>query len=193
MDKNKRRIFVLALVVCCLAMAVTGSLAYYTASEQAHNVITSGSVAIELQELMTDPADPAALIPFEDAEGVMPGAEISKIVQVENTGSADAWVRISLEKAIALVGEGEADLSLLVLDLNEEDWTEQDGYYYYNTALKPGETTTPLFTTVTFAAAMGNEYQNSTATIDVSAQAVQTANNGETALEALGWPEAPQL
>lgn len=189
---NKRKILVLALVVCCLAIAATGSLAYFTASEQAHNVITSGSVAIELQELMTDPEDSGELIPFENAVGVLPGAEISKIVQVENTGSADAWVRISLEKAIELTGEGQADLDLIVLDLNEDDWTEQDGWYYYNTALKPGETTEPLFTTVTFKAEMGNEYQDSTATIDVNAQAVQTANNGETALEALGWPEAPQ-
>lgn len=189
---NKRKILVLALVVCCLAIAATGSLAYFTASEQAHNVITSGSVAIELQELMTDPEDSGELIPFENAVGVLPGAEISKIVQVENTGSADAWVRISLEKSIALAGEGEVNLDLIVLDLDEDHWTEQDGWYYYNEALKPGETTEPLFTTVTFKAEMGNEYQDSTATIDVNAQAVQTANNGETTLEALGWPEAPQ-
>ena len=37
---------------------------------------------------------------------------------------------------------------------------------------------------------MGNEYQNSTAAIDVKADAVQTANNGETALDAVGWPAA---
>ena len=35
---------------------------------------------------------------------------------------------------------------------------------------------------------MGNEYQNATATVDVYAQAVQTANNGKTALNAQGWP-----
>ena len=37
---------------------------------------------------------------------------------------------------------------------------------------------------------MGNEYQNATATVDVLAQAVQTANNGESVMEAQGWPEA---
>ena len=45
-----------------------------------------------------------------------------------------------------------------------------------------------LFTCVTFDAGMGNEYQNATATVHVAAEAVQTANNGVTALEALGWP-----
>ena len=46
----------------------------------------------------------------------------------------------------------------------------------------------PLFTTVTFAPEMGNEYQNSTAHIDVKADAVQVANNGDAVLEAAGWP-----
>ena len=57
-----------------------------------------------------------------------------------------------------------------------------------NKAIRPGETTAPLFTCVTFDAGMGNEYQDATATVHVAAEAVQTANNGVTALEALGWP-----
>lgn len=75
------------------------------------------------------------------------------------------------------------------LALNTTDWTERDGYYYYNKALKPGEVTVPIFTAVTFNAAMGNEYQNAAATVDVFAQAVQTANNGDTVLNAQGWPK----
>ena len=47
-----------------------------------------------------------------------------------------------------------------------------------------------MFTKVTFNAAMGNEYQNATATVDVAAQAVQTANNGSTVTDAQGWPNA---
>ena len=69
------------------------------------------------------------------------------------------------------------------------DWTlGPDGYLYCNKAIRPGETTAPLFTCVTFDAGMGNEYQDATATVHVAAEAVQTANNGVTALEALGWP-----
>ena len=82
----------------------------------------------------------------------------------------------------------EAVRTLVALDLNTTEWTEKDGFYYYNAALRPGETTAPLFTCVTFDAGMGNEYQNATATVHVAAEAVQTANNGVTALEALGWP-----
>lgn len=76
------------------------------------------------------------------------------------------------------------------LTLNTTDWTEKDGYYYYSKPLKPGEVTAPIFTAVTFKPDMGNEYQNATATVDVSAQAVQTANNGATAMDAKGWPNS---
>lgn len=192
---SKRRIFVIALLVCCLAVMASGSVAYFTASETAHNVISSGSIAIDLQELTDQVDENGDPIPFEDATGVMPGTEVSKIVQVENTGDNAVWVRIAVEKAIDLVlPEGaepvEPDLALIALDLNTADWTGQDGYYYYNMPLNPGETTVPLFTTVTFDAAMGNAYQNSTATVSVRADAVQTANNGAAVLEAAGWPAA---
>ena len=74
-------------------------------------------------------------------------------------------------------------------DVNTDDWTEgEDGYFYYKEALKPGETTAPVLNSVTFDVAMGNEYQGATATVTVTAQAVQTANNGTSAQTASGWP-----
>ena len=79
-------------------------------------------------------------------------------------------------------------LSLIDLNYNNEDWTAKDGYWYYNTPVAPGGVTEPLFTTVAFDISMGNQYQNSTAEIDVSAQAVQTANNGTASTDAQGWP-----
>ena len=81
-----------------------------------------------------------------------------------------------------------ADLSLLVLDIDTTKWTEKDGWYYYNEMLQPGDTTPPLFTAVSFSENMPNLYQEATAKIDVKAQAVQAANNGDTVLEAAGWP-----
>ena len=48
--------------------------------------------------------------------------------------------------------------------------------------------TVPLFTAVTFAAEMGNEYQNAAAHVKVIAYAVQSANNGDSPQAAKGWP-----
>lgn len=182
----KRKLLILSALAICIAMLVTGTLAYFTAEGKAHNVITTGGVEIAVQEW----ADEEKTKPFEDLTGIMPGMTVTKIAEIKNTGASDAWVRVKVEKNIELKGEGTPDTGLVELALNTAYWTEKDGYYYYTKALKPGEVTAPVFTSVTFNATMGNEYQNATATVDVFAQAVQTANNGATVMDAQGWPKA---
>lgn len=181
----KRKLLILSVLVICIATLAAGTLAYFTSEGTAHNVITTGGVEIMVREW----ADEDRQTPFEDLTGIMPGMTVIKIAEIKNTGASDAWVRVKVEKNIQLKGEGRPDTGLVELALNTTDWTERDGYYYYTKTLKPGEVTAPIFTAVTFNAAMGNEYQNATATVDVSAQAVQTANNGDTVLNAQGWPK----
>lgn len=181
----KRKLLILSVLVICIATLAAGTLAYFTSEGTAHNVITTGGVEIMVREW----ADEDRQTPFEDLTGIMPGMTVTKIAEIKNTGASDAWVRVKVEKNIQLKGEGTPDTGLVELALNTADWTERDGYYYYTKALKSGEVTAPIFTAVTFNAAMGNEYQNATATVDVFAQAVQTANNGDTVLNAQGWPK----
>ena len=183
----KRKLLILSALVICIAILAAGTLAYFTAEDKAHNVITTGGVEIAVQEW----ADKEKTEPFEDLTGVMPNTTVTKIAEIKNTGASDAWVRVKVDKNIVLKIEGVTpDTSLVELTLNSTDWTEKDGYYYYTKALKSGEVTAPIFTAVTFKADMGNEYQNATATVDVFAQAVQTANNGATVMDAQGWPKA---
>ena len=182
----KKKLLILSLAAICLAITAIGTLAYFTSEGTAHNVITTGGVEITVQEW----ADEEKTKPFEDLTGVMPNTTVTKIAEIKNTGASDAWVRVKVEKNIKLQGEGTSDTSLVELTINTTDWTEKDGYYYYTKVLKPGEVTAPIFTAVTFKPDMGNEYQNATATVDVAAQAVQTANNGATVMDAQGWPNA---
>ena len=182
----KRKLLILSVLAICIATLAAGTLAYFTSEGKAHNVITTGGVEIAVQEW----ADEDKTKPFENLTGVMPNTTVTKIAEIKNTGASDAWVRVKVEKNIKLQGEGTPDTGLVELTLNTTDWTEKDGYYYYKEALKPGEVTTPIFTTVTFDANMGNEYQNATASVDVFAQAVQTANNGASAMPANGWPNS---
>lgn len=179
---NKKQIFSVAMVVLCLSICSAGTLAYFTDQTQAHNVITSGNIQIALIETQANGDT------FENVVGVMPGAQVSKIVQVKNVGNNPAWVRVALEKEITKADNTAGDASLLHIAFDDTNWTARDGYYYYNKALARNEITEPLFETVAFDALMGNEYQNSTAQVYVFAQATQTANNGETVLEANGWP-----
>ncbi|MBR3755948.1 MAG: SipW-dependent-type signal peptide-containing protein [Firmicutes bacterium] len=165
-----------------------GSLAYYTDAERADNTITSGGIDIQLHEWAGTVDDEGNKVHFEDVTGVMPGTGVPKIVEIENVGENPAYVRIALTKEIVLMYGGTPNTDLVKLDLDTENWTYQDGFYYYNQALEPGKTTEPLFTTVTFDPAMGNMYQNSVAKIFVGAYATQVKNNGTSALAAKGWP-----
>ena len=187
----KRKVLLLALLTIMCVIIGSGTLAYFTDSEQVHNVITSGEVCIELVETTTDKLDgDGNPTKFENVNGVMPGMTISKIAQVSNTGSADAYVRMKVQKVITLADgvSGTPDSGLIGIDFNTEDWTLQDGYYYYNEVLNPGEITAPIFTKVTFHKSMDNLYQGSSVGIDVAAYATQVANNGNSPLTAQGWP-----
>ena len=199
----KKKLLALAAIMICVSIVSLGTVAYFNAEQQAHNIITTGSIDIDLvEEMIVD----GTKVPFEDQEGVMPGESVSKIVTVKNTGEADAYIRVWVNTAISEPGdpitnpliknlpltievEGET-VELIDIDYNTEDWTAgEDGYWYYGKALKAGETTEPLFENVTFHKLMGNAYQNSRTIVDVSAEATQVANNGESAMEAAGWPE----
>lgn len=181
----KRKVLILSVLAILVAILAANTLAYFTADTKAHNVITSGGVSIELNEW----ANEARIEKFEDKTGVMPGAEVTKIVEIENTGTGTAWVRVQVVLDVyAEGGKEQLPPDPVTLDFNETDWKYFDGYYYYNYPLDPGETTEPLFTSVAFDDQMGNEYQNSTAHVAVNAYAVQSANNGEDVLSANGWP-----
>lgn len=184
----KRKLLILSLLVILAALTAAGTLAYYTDSARTHNVITSGNVDIDLLEW----ADEAHTKPFKNKQGVMPGAKVTKIVEVKNTGTGAAFLRLYVEKNVNGADGKPMNSDPVSLNFNNTDWTYSDGYYYYKRALKPGETTEPLFTTVTFDPLMGNDYQNASAHVKVTAYAVQSANNGDSPQAAKGWPSETQ-
>ena len=186
----KKRMLTAALALCCLAVLATGTLAYFTAEETAKNVITMGSLKMELVELNEEGK------PWTNVENIVPGMEVTKEAFVKNTGTVDFYTRVKITKTfVPAQGEGKPELNtkLVRLDINEKYWEPgNDGFYYYKKPVAPGEETKPLFTTVTFSTEMGNEYQNVKVIIDLDAQAVQSRNNGDSATKATGWPETDE-
>ena len=85
----KRKIFVVSLIAICLSLLGFGTMAYFTSEDTTHNVITSGGVNIDIQEW----ADKEKTVPFPEdgVTGVMPGTDVTKIVEVKNTGSSDGY------------------------------------------------------------------------------------------------------
>ena len=134
----KKKVFSLALVICCLAVFLTSStLAYFTKEDTATNVITTGKIDIDLVEEMVDPqSENGDRIVIErdnedggetreeirfNVSGVMPGQDVVKVVYVENKPNAsDAWVRINITKSIVLADGTEGDPDLLEIKFDTE-------------------------------------------------------------------------
>ena len=99
---SKRKILTLALTVCMVAiLAIGGSLAYLTDTDQAVNVFTTGNVKIDLIEDFGDNNDETLekLLPttgYTDETKYFRINGIEKEIYVENEGSEPAYVRIHL-------------------------------------------------------------------------------------------------
>ena len=193
----KKKVLTMAAIAICASVAATGTLAYYTASDTAHNVITSGGVTIEVVETMKDAEGNITEFPTTPVAGVMPGASVSKIVSVQNTGENDAWVRVHVDTVIHKAPRVSAFNDLLPLevdgvemityDFNTTDWEQIGDYFFYWKPVPPVElddqgnviagVTETLFENVSFAKEMGNDYQNCRIEINVEAEAIQVDNN----------------
>ncbi len=191
----KSKMLLIAMVVACAAIATSGSYAYFVTQDRVHNVITTDSVKIEVEHwletnegLIPDPAEPIQ---------VMPGITVKKVVTVKNK-EAESYIRAKYEllmkdaegRIIELTSEELGEKVQFVM--NQTDWvrkTDDSEWWYYKHGVATDASTNPMFTGISFDGAnITNEYQNCTVEMKVKAQAVQIANNGNSAVEATGWP-----
>ncbi len=191
----KKKLMFLASVVICTAVVTSGTIAYFTAEDTARNVITTNGVDITIEEWQETEN---GLVPYPKDEPIeiMPGTTVSKIAAVKNN-EAESYIRAKVEIVISDAEGKKMELSsealrrIVTLSMDANYWIAKEGdseWLYYGSSVKTGEVTEPLFTEVAFDGPnMTNEYQNCTIEIIVDAQAVQTAHNGDSALEAAGW------
>lgn len=151
----KKKILAVGLAVCMAAIMVTGmTLAYFTAQDDATNTFTLGNVDIELTEPNWT----------NEGESLSPSVQYAKDPTVENVGANDCYVRVQVTY----------DSDIVTLGDLGDGWTlHTDGYYYYNTALANGVSTTPVFSNFTINDTVTNEDAGSHEIV-VNAYAVQT-------------------
>lgn len=178
----KRRILLICLLLVILSILSVGTYAYYQTERISRNVITSGGLSIELLETGSENHTK------QQAVVIMPGDVVKKEIRVKNISGHPMFVRVEL---LSSVVDSDLDAKKCILpDINTADWQEKNGYYYYKNELLPGETTSELFSKVTFVGeAVTNEYLGQMFRLDANAVAVQSENNGTEPTEALGWPE----
>ena len=181
--KIKSRLLLIALAAILLTVLTQPMLAYYTAVGTATNVVTSGGVQLQIHEKTADGSD-------FPAEGVyvIPGDIVSKQVSVENVCDHPFYLRLKLVSGTS--NEALTPDDCLKLNIDTQNWTYMDGYYYYNVILQPGETTSALFTQVEIVGSKVDQtHIGSTLSLTVNAYAVQSENNpAEYPWDASGWP-----
>lgn len=144
------------------------------------NILSLGSYKVRINEQYTAPAY------------VNPGERVTKIVNVENQGTVDSLVRVSIQSMFGTErsdGTFQEDSSLdprmILLDLNDGYWMKRGDYYYYKEILKAGKTTRePLMNGYQLSAAAGNIYEKRDARIVVTMESIQA--NGKAAEEIWG-------
>lgn len=187
---KKKVLFSITALALAGLVAAGATLAYFTSSDTATNVITTGNVGIQINETSNENKEDYEYTPnvgIVYKKPYTPGSVISKIPTVENTGSNSAYVRVRFEfqdnsgNAVSFNGR-----DLPILDIQPE-WEKTDGtYYYYPVPLEAGKETGSVFTTVTIPASWDNSMSGIQFNVVVKAEAIQSDNNSDDVITAFG-------
>ena len=185
LGKIKLRFAVIAIAAIIVTFFMQDTYAYYVTVGKATNVITSGDIQLVIHEK----TDQGTEFPTEGVY-IMPGDVVSKQVSVENACEHPFYLRVKIVYGIDSQELPATDC--FKLNINEEDWTLHEGWYYYNEAVFPHEFTSNVFSHVEIVGAkVDNRYIGKTLTLTVDAQAVLSEHNpidtGKT-YTASGWP-----
>ena len=174
----KKRTLTIAIALVCMLVLIGGSVAYFTTENTATNAVSSSNVKIEL--VLMEMNDSEKMVPVSGEKTVVPGEGVMRKASIKNTGSEVAWVRIKMPRPGGIQLWQETD---------PEKWTEKDDCIYYNTPLKPGDTTEPMYYGVAFDESLGNNDSGKKLSLLLKGQGVQHVHNGDTVMDAQGWPE----
>lgn len=183
----KRKLVLTSAVVLILALLAAGTFAYFTKDARATNVITTGTISIQLNDEIKEPGAEKTPTGWT-LSGVMPGQAVEKAVSVTNTGTSPAWLRVKLDISVEDADDKPLGLTFgddqQVLTFTTGDgWFYHGGYYYYNAPVAEQNSTADFFakkdgqSTLMLNPQLPNDYQGCTVTVAVQAQAVQVKNN----------------
>lgn len=185
---NKKKILVLAVSVCLVAiLAIGGTLAYFTDTDAKTNTFTVGNVDITLTEPNWEGSG------SEDAPEVYPGEPLAKDPTVTNVGANPCFVRIKVTGLDCLGNAGMITYRTdYVANKLGDNWVDGgDGYFYYNKVLEAGKTTDALFDQIVIPTGLENGDAETAFNVVVTAEAVQAqgAQPSWSAVQAMTVPQ----
>lgn len=143
--KNKKSL--IGLFALLLIGTISGTFAYFTTTKTFENIFATENFKTTVSETFKAPSD------------WTPGTTTDKVVNVTNEGDVEVAVRVLLEEEwkngnnilpLSQTTDGDTWSVAVINFTNEDQWEEKDGYYYYKEVLSKGESTLPLFESVTY-------------------------------------------
>lgn len=141
----KSKVIVIALILCILAVTVTGTtIAYFTDTKTQTNVFTTGEVKIRFTENGAEITDPSVRI---DHGRVYPGMAVQKNSEMQNVGTDAAYFATKIR-----ITDGDGDIRRALV----YPWVTPTGNQVSVTALFGGD----LFTGLAPVADRAGYYEN---------------------------------
>ena len=204
---NKRFLLMGAAAVLIMATVVGSALGAGQASSK--EPMAADLKAADFSIEWSDRAETSETVPVTlDTSRVMPGDVIelkdSKgnegIYNVDNTGSADAYIRVAVKSYWADMDGNlleEFDPFFVTLTANEEDWItagpavgengeDYGTWFYCKTPVAPGKATEDLLKTLTISTDIDNSYTDKKIVLEAVAEGVQFAGSQYNDLNAAG-------
>lgn len=148
-NMNKKKVFIVALAVCLVAIVSLGTLAWFTDEDSiTNNFYVAGSEDENPDDIFsvdvwegTDPDNP-------DQDGIeyndiLPGDTLEKVAHVKNTGSYDQYIRVKITVSDAKVWQDAYEANIVpvteFVNVNLDDYygitssvdTQNDEFVYY--------------------------------------------------------------
>lgn len=184
---KKKLALITAAALLAGTLAVGATLAYFTDSDKAVNVIQMGNVNISLTEPIFSSSDVSTTNDKGEHvynQVIYPGQPIAKdpVITVEND-SLDAYLRVKIEVTgnkitkddeKAIIGSLKVkNQAGALVDLAAAGWVQaEDGYFYYQNKVTEGDKI-PVFNEFVVPDTWNNEYGNSEFSISIKAEAIQ--------------------
>jgi hypothetical protein len=185
MFKNIKPWVAAASVLMSITFLLGGTFSWFVATDEKINQINSKDINYSVP--IVDIFNP------DEPWGVK-----NKQVSAENTGDIVAFVRIMVLPTVIKDGqplEAQIGNEIIIKDLDTTKWMDGgDGYYYYLSILRPGETASPyLFTEVELSPEVkaDPDYIGASLNIEVKADSVYAYGDFETAWWNNQIPPAP--
>lgn len=190
----KKKLTLIATAVALGALVVVGAtMAYFTSSDTATNVITTGKISVKVDEpkfseIAKSVVDETTKEITSELYNVMPNAKINKDPEFKLVdGSADAYIRVAVNTVVTKKDGSTVTPSLedLGAELSSDKWIAKGGYYYYNEKIATSTNPVPLFKTlksgednytILIPEKWGNDFQDAKLNMGIKVEAVQADN-----------------